>query len=403
VKVGLVLDPCFRRHRAENLFHPECPGRVVAIDRALRARHLLRHLVRRPVRPATRAELARVHAEPYLAYLEQHVPGRYGTLAPMTYHGPESWDVATRAAGAVVDLALDVARGQDGLQAGFAAVRPPGHHAERERALGFCLLNHVAIAAAALLEAGLGPVAVLDLDYHHGNGTQQAFWDHPDVLFLSLHRRNRFPGTGRVEEVGGDGAAGTVVNVPLGAGAGDADLAAVFERVFVPILTEYRPRALLVSAGFDAHQDDPLGDLAVTHQGFAALARGLARLSADLVRTQPGLGALVGVLEGGYHVDACAVSVSRWVEAWLHEPGPWPAHTETGSGSAPLAAGSGSAPLAAGSGSAQPGSGSGPAQPGSGSGSAPPSSPVPSVGPSADTEAVIATVCEVHRGHWDLP
>jgi acetoin utilization deacetylase AcuC-like enzyme len=394
VKVGLVLDDCFRRHRAENLFHPECPGRVVAIDRALRARHLLRHLVRRPVRPATRAELARVHAEPYLTHLEQHVPGRYGTLGRMTYHGPESWDVATRAAGAVVDLALDVARGRDGLQAGFAAVRPPGHHAERERALGFCLLNHVAIAAAALLHAGLGPVAVLDLDYHHGNGTQQAFWDHPDVLFLSLHRRNRFPGTGHAEEVGGEGAAGTVVNVPLGAGASDADLAAVFERVFVPILLAYRPRALLISAGFDAHRDDPLGDLAVTHQGFAALARGLARLSADLGRSQPGLGALVGVLEGGYHVDACAISVAKWVETWLHEPGPWPAHAETGPLSPPSAAGSGSAPAAAGSASATPGSASV---------AAPSASPVPGAGPSADTEAIIATVREVHRRYWELP
>ncbi|HEY0194762.1 MAG TPA: histone deacetylase, partial [Kofleriaceae bacterium] len=197
---------------------------------------------------------------------------------------------------ATTQLALDVLDGR--FARGLCVVRPPGHHATRDRAMGFCLLNNVAAAAAAARAAGAARVAILDWDVHHGNGTQDIFWADPDVLYLSVHQFPFYPGTGAPTEVGAEGAIGATVNVGLPSGCGDVEYTAAFDHVFLPKLAQYKPDLLLISAGFDAFQHDPLAGMKVTHAGFAAMARRL-RGAADRWAG----GRVMAVLEGGYDLD----------------------------------------------------------------------------------------------------
>jgi len=184
---------------------------------------------------------------------------------------------------------------------GIAVVRPPGHHATRDHAMGFCLLNNVAVAAAAARAAGAAKVAIVDWDVHHGNGTQDIFWDDPSVLYMSVHQFPYYPGTGAPTETGGTRAPGATINVGLPGGSRDADYAAVFDHVFLPAIARFQPDLLLVSAGFDAFEHDPLAGMRVTHGGFAAMARRLRRAADTYCR-----GRIVSVLEGGYDLEGLA-------------------------------------------------------------------------------------------------
>lgn len=306
---GLLYDERFLDHRDTMWEHPECPERLIAILGALRRTDL--HERTRALRPraATREEILRVHTAPYYDLLAQKMPGNRGRLDPDTFFSEGSWEAATHAAGGAVDLALAALRGVDGLTGGLALVRPPGHHAEAERGMGFCIFNNVAVAAEAAVAAGAKRVAILDWDVHHGNGTQHSFYDRRDVLYLSSHRYPYYPGSGAARELGEGDGRGFNVNVPLPAGAGNSDLIAAFDRVFVPVLEQFRPEILFVSAGFDAHEEDPLGGLRVTDLAFRVLARKLRRVA----EAHAG-GRLVALLEGGYDTGALGRAVVGLLE-----------------------------------------------------------------------------------------
>jgi acetoin utilization deacetylase AcuC-like enzyme len=258
-------------------------------------------------RAATEEELARVHDREYLGLIRE-TAGRATALDPDTFTSPETYDVARLAAGAVLAGVDHVLSAKPGARA-LAIVRPPGHHAERNRAMGFCLFNNIAIAAAHARAKGLSKVAIVDYDVHHGNGTQWTFYDDPSVLFVSSHQYPFYPGTGAAGDIGRDKGVGFTANFPMEAGATDAD----FERVYgvaAGILRTFRPELILLSAGFDAHEDDPLGGMRVTTPQFARLTAIVAAAADDCCE-----GRLVAVSEGGYDLAALAGSLRASIRA----------------------------------------------------------------------------------------
>jgi acetoin utilization deacetylase AcuC-like enzyme len=244
-------------------------------------------------RPATDAELTRVHDADYVGLLRE-TAGRAVMLDPDTFTSPESFDVACLAAGAGVAAVEHVLGRGDNARA-FVLARPPGHHAERNRAMGFCLFNGIAVAAAHARAQGLERVAIVDYDVHHGNGTQWSFYDDSSVLFLSSHQYPYYPGTGAASEIGTGKGAGYTVNLPLAAGATDADYAAVYDAVAWPVLRQFKPELILLSAGFDAYEDDPLGGMRVTVAGFEKLTASLVAVAQETCG-----GRVVAMVEGGY-------------------------------------------------------------------------------------------------------
>jgi len=295
----VAVSPAGAGGHAMPSWAPARPARLQAVDAALDAARHDVQVVDVPARAATRSELLRVHDGAYLDDLRDLCGIGGGELDPDTPVERTSWDTACLAAGAGL-AAVDALRAGEG-DAAFVAARPPGHHAMRDRGSGFCLLNNVAVTAAALVAAG-ERVAVIDWDVHHGNGTQAIFWDDPAVLYASLHQSPAYPGTGVASETGGAAAPDGVVNVPLPAGAtGDVALTAI-ERVVQPVVERFAPTWLLISAGYDAHRDDPLADLAWTAGDFGLLARQVAELV-------PAPGRTIAFLEGGYDLDALHRSV----------------------------------------------------------------------------------------------
>jgi acetoin utilization deacetylase AcuC-like enzyme len=286
----LVASERFEEHTTPP-GHPERPERARIFDEIAAHWRELSTQVELP-RPATRDELLRVHAASYLERLEA-TRGRAAALDPDTYTSPETIDVALLAAGATIQAVEHAIARRDSA---FALVRPPGHHAERDRAMGFCIFNNVAVAAAAALANGLARVAIVDIDVHHGNGTQWMFYDDPRVLYVSTHQFPFYPGTGAADEVGDGAGAGFTLNIPLEAGSGDAD----YDRAYAfveRVLDQFAPELLLVSAGFDAHADDPLASMFVTTNGYANV---VARLKRAADRHCP----IALVTEGGYDLDA---------------------------------------------------------------------------------------------------
>jgi acetoin utilization deacetylase AcuC-like enzyme len=280
--------------------HPERLERAEVFDRIAAAWSARGGVTAEP-RPATREELARVHTARHIDEMEA-TAGRAVMLDADTFTSPESHAVALLAAGAAI-TAVDHAL--DRREPAFAFVRPPGHHAEGDRAMGFCLYNNVAVAAAHALARGLTRVAVVDIDVHHGNGTQSIFYDDARVLYVSTHQFPFYPGTGAAGETGRDAGIGYTVNVPLDAGATDADYALVYSAIVGPILGEFDPELVIVSAGFDAHERDPLASMRVSTAGYTTIVQAL--------HTWAGGRGLVFVTEGGYDLDA----LSECVEAAL--------------------------------------------------------------------------------------
>jgi acetoin utilization deacetylase AcuC-like enzyme len=285
--------------------HPESPARLDAVQADLARAPIAGVTVEAP-RFATDAEIEAVHPAAYRAALAT-LAGRRARLDPDTTTSPGSWDAARLAAGAAVEAVLATLSGR--ARNAFALVRPPGHHAEPDRAMGFCLLNNAAIAAEAARRAGAGRVLIVDWDVHHGNGTQDIFAARDDVLYMSVHQYPFYPGTGAADEVGVGAGRGATVNCPLPGGQNDADYGAVFHDLFLPVARAFRPELVIVSAGFDAHARDPLAGMRVSERGFAAMATVLAELANGSCG-----GKLALMLEGGYDLPALTASVRAALE-----------------------------------------------------------------------------------------
>ena len=305
-------DPALERH-VNGLSGVEVPRRfpaaVAGIEEAERAGLPVE---RRPFGPAGEDALLRVHTGGYVERLGALSEAGGGYLDPDTALGPGSFEVAALASGAACAAVESSLAGE----ASFAVVRPPGHHAGADYAMGFCLFNHAAVAAAHARSLGVGRVAVLDWDVHHGNGTQDVFYGDEAVLYLSVHRSPFYPGTGEAGEVGDGAGLGLSVNVPLPGGSGEAVYAAAFAGVLVPVLREYDPGVLIVSAGYDAHAADPLGGMGLEADSFARFAALLSAACREAGAPPPAF-----VLEGGYDLDALARSVAATVRG-AHEEAP---------------------------------------------------------------------------------
>jgi acetoin utilization deacetylase AcuC-like enzyme len=300
---GIVLDDRMLAHDPGR-GHPERPDRLRILSDALRDRP---GLVPIGARPASEDELALVH-DPALIERVAASAGRACTIFdPDTRTSPGSWEAARIAAGGLIELCDAVCAGE--VDNGVALVRPPGHHAEYARAMGFCLFNNVAVAAAHLRRRGIGRTVIVDWDLHHGNGTQHLFERDPDVLYVSTHQYPYYPGTGAAEEVGEGAGAGRTLNLPFPAGFGDQEFGRAFEEVIVPICRQFAPEFVLVSAGFDCDIRDPLGGLAVTPAGISSMARACVELAEECAG-----GRIVGVLEGGYDLEAIADGVNVLIE-----------------------------------------------------------------------------------------
>jgi len=302
-------DRMFDEHRPRG-YHPERPERLGAARRALfRAETAGIPTHRIAGRDATPEELSVAHDRAYVETLFA-LSGREARLDADTYVSARSVDAARRAAGSASALVESLIAAEHDAKVGLAIVRPPGHHATRDVGMGFCLFNNAAVAAYAALARGLQRVAIVDWDVHHGNGTQDIFWDDGRVLYLSLHQFPFYPGTGAAEEVGTGEGKGATVNVPLSAGANDATYSAAFHEIVEPVLHEFAPELIIVSAGFDAHERDPLASMRVSAQGFATMARSVARAAAASAK-----GRVAVLLEGGYDLGALEDSLFATLSA----------------------------------------------------------------------------------------
>jgi acetoin utilization deacetylase AcuC-like enzyme len=307
MSVLFVTHPTYLDHTTPR-GHPERPERLEAVRAGAVEAGLDDELQWVAPEPATVEDVERVHAPTYVEALERFCRAGGGRLDPDTVAVPESWDAALLAAGAGL-TAADRLRAGDG-RAAFCAVRPPGHHALSARAMGFCLFNNVAVTAAALAARG-EQVMVVDIDAHHGNGTQDAFYDDPRVVYVSFHQSPLYPGTGAVFETGDGVAAGTTVNLPMPPGAtGDVYRQGICDAV-LPLGREHRPDWLLISAGFDGHRDDPLADLGLSAGDYADI-------TLDLLTLVPA-GRRLAFLEGGYDLDALRSSTAATLAALAGE------------------------------------------------------------------------------------
>jgi len=301
---GIVKNAAFLKHQMGS-YHPESPHRLEVIYDMIEQLGNSVNILEIPVREASEEELGWIHDPRYVRNIGATAGCADTYLDPDTSTCADSWDAASRAVGGLFNLLDAVMDGR--VRNGFALVRPPGHHAEKNRAMGFCLFNNIALAAKyALKHHGLEKVAIVDWDLHHGNGTQHSFYDDPQVLFISTHQYPHYPGTGGVREVGSGGGEGYTVNVPMMGGCGDDEYLNVFHMLVAPLLETFRPQLILVSAGFDAHELDPLGGMGLTEEGYEKMLQILMHMAAEVCSDR-----LVLTLEGGYNLRALRESVRR--------------------------------------------------------------------------------------------
>lgn len=294
-----VLDDRFNAHTMNG--HPEYAGRLEAIKRRFQQLGLNEQLHQIAAKPAPHEAVVAVHSEVYLNRLSRTSKLSDTMMFGLdTYVTPQSYATAQLAAGGVLEAVTAVVRGD--VDNALASIRPPGHHARPAEGMGFCLLNNIAIAARyAVSRLGLDRVLIVDFDVHHGNGTQDIFYDDPSVLFISSHQSPLYPGTGAIYEMGEDAGEGYTINIPLPPGIGDAGYRRVYEEIVAAAARRFAPQLILVSAGYDAHWADPLANMCLSLNGYAVLSRILIDLSAELCA-----GRIVFVLEGGYDLRVLA-------------------------------------------------------------------------------------------------
>jgi acetoin utilization deacetylase AcuC-like enzyme len=310
----LVHSDRFAEHRPPP-GHPERVERAEVMHAVAAAWKQRGRIVYAP-RNATREELARVHSNAHLAAID-NTAGRAVSLDPDTYTSPESRDVALVAAGAAIGAVDTIV--QDRATRVMALVRPPGHHAERDRAMGFCLYNNIAAAAAHAVALGMERIVIVDYDVHHGNGTQWIFYEDPRVLYISTHQYPFYPGTGAAEDVGRGKGAGFTFNVPLEAGATNGDYEDVFKALVVPVIDQFRPELVMISAGYDAHERDPLARMRLTTAGYAVLTKALCDAADRHCH-----GRIVAITEGGYDLTALKACLESTVALLDGAPVPQP-------------------------------------------------------------------------------
>ena len=307
----LYYDPIVLEHDTGD--HPECAARILPTVRQLNQIAMHLHCSRPAWDPANDERLERVHVPEYLEQLRLFVAQGGGRIEQDTMVSPRSMDAARVAAGAVCDAVRRVV--QESAQKAFCLIRPPGHHALANAPMGFCLLNNVAVGARlAIEELTLDRVLIVDWDVHHGNGTQAIFWEDPQVAFFSIHRHPFYPGTGRENETGSGPGLGTVCNVPIEYGTSRPDYLSAFRTSLTDFADRMRPQLILISAGFDAHRDDPIGSLGLESEDFAELTRVV--MDVANVHAQ---GRIVSVLEGGYNPRAVCESVEHHLQELLAE------------------------------------------------------------------------------------
>ncbi len=306
---GIFYHELFEKH-IERYQHPESPERVRAIMKRLRSFKPADSLRFIEAAPAERAWIERIHDPGYVNdFLSLEIADAVILDWGDTVATPATPQAALHAAGAAVQASRMVLAGE--LDSAFCPLRPPGHHAERNRAMGFCIFNNIAIAAADLIEnGGLQRVAIVDWDVHHGNGTEKSFIEEARVLYVSLHQYPYYPGTGHERTVGTGPGAGYTMNIPMGAGAGDGEYIDAFEKRVVPALDSFKPEFILISAGFDAHGDDPLAGALLSTEAFGRMTE-YVKEAADRHCN----GRIVSLLEGGYDLDALADSVEAHITA----------------------------------------------------------------------------------------
>ena len=310
-RVGFVYDARYLGHEMGRN-HPESPERLRAICAHLQSTGTWSRLHQLAPRRAERHWIECIHQASYVDSLERRSPADgYATLDPDTSMSPGTLEAAYVAVGGALTAVDAIMDGE--IDHAFCAVRPPGHHAEANRAMGFCFFNTVAIAARYIQQHyGLKRVLIVDWDVHHGNGTQHAFYDDASVLFFSTHQFPYYPGTGGATETGEGAGKGSTINVPFSGGQGDEDYREVFEKVLVPAANAFQPEFVIVSAGFDAHRDDPLASMDLTGDGYSELTS----IVTAIAKTFSG-GRVLACLEGGYHLQALAGSVDQHLLALL--------------------------------------------------------------------------------------
>lgn len=297
----LYYNPIFLEHDTGG--HPECAERLQQVVRHLKSVGLDRRCIRPSWKPVSAKRLAEVHASDYTSRVKIFCEQGGGQLEQDTVTSARSYEAALLAAGAVCDAVRRVVRGED-LRA-FCLVRPPGHHALANQAMGFCLLNHVALGARmAVRELDLERVLIVDWDVHHGNGTQAIFWEERQVGYFSIHRWPFYPGTGAADETGSGSGLGTTVNLPIRFGTSRNDYLRIFSGELGRFADAFQPQLVMISAGFDSHHADPIGSLGLETEDFQELTQAVL----DVAQVHCG-GKVVSVLEGGYNPDALAASV----------------------------------------------------------------------------------------------
>ncbi|PIU58244.1 MAG: histone deacetylase [Deltaproteobacteria bacterium CG07_land_8_20_14_0_80_38_7] len=296
-KTGIIWNELFTKH-SMGLGHPESPSRLLAIKQVLEGDGVGKEVINIKAEPASIDDLKLIHDESYINLVKQTNGVEFTYLDPDTSACPYTWDAALLAAGSGITLVKKVANND--LKNAFAFVRPPGHHAEKNRSMGFCIFNNIAIAAQYAKEhLGIKRIFIVDFDVHHGNGTQNFFYKNEDVFYFSIHRAPFFPGTGPKNETGNGKGKGTTLNIPLDHGADDDVYKRALEKHLVPAFESFEPEILLVSAGYDAHRRDPLGGMRLTNDGFRWIVNTLCELSNEVCN-----GKQVYMLEGGYDLTA---------------------------------------------------------------------------------------------------
>ncbi|MEQ1946211.1 MAG: histone deacetylase [Bryobacteraceae bacterium] len=307
--IALLLDPIYRKHDP-GPGHPEQPARYDAVTRAVEATGMAKSMAHVPVRIATDDEIALVHTHKYIDLAKREIASGASSLSTGdTNVGPESLDVALRAVGGVLNAVDAVVTGK--AANGFCAVRPPGHHARPDQGMGFCIFNNIAIAARyAQKKHGLAKVLIADWDVHHGNGTQDTFYEDGSVFFMSTHQSPWYPGTGAAKETGEGKGKGTTMNFPFPAGSGRKEIVVAFQENLRRAADQFKPDLVMLSAGFDSRLGDPLGQFTLSDEDFADLTKVMIEIAGSHAQ-----GRLISVLEGGYSLSGLSAAVTAHVKA----------------------------------------------------------------------------------------